>query len=109
MSEPLRIVYITTESADDARYIGSALLEDRLAACVNIIDGMESMYWWNDEIESAQECILLAKTTASHVEELTERVIQLHEYSCPCVISISLEPGEGNPEYLLWLRNQVKS
>jgi periplasmic divalent cation tolerance protein len=108
MTEPLRVIYITTETVDDARYIGTALLEERLAACINIINGMESMYWWNDEIESAEEYILLAKTTASNVSDLTKRVKELHDYACPCVISFSLESKEGNPEYLLWLRNEVK-
>jgi periplasmic divalent cation tolerance protein len=108
MSDALRMIYITTETAEDARHIGAALLEERLAACINIIDGMESMYWWQDEIESAEECVMIAKTTESNVEALTNRVLELHDYTCPCVVSIALDPEEGNPDYLAWLRNEVK-
>jgi len=101
--DDLRIAYITVGTKQEARQIGKKLVEERLAACVNIIDGMESMYWWKDTIETDQEIILLAKTTSAYMKQLTEQVMALHPYDCPCVLSFSPNSDEGNPDYLQWL------
>lgn len=108
MYKNLRFVYITTSSKDEARSIGRALVEESLAACVNIIEGMESMYMWEGELQQDQECVLIAKTHYSRVKKLTRRVKELHSYDCPAVISITLAEDEGNPEYLEWLENTAK-
>jgi len=101
--DDLRIAYITLGKKEDARQIGKKLVEERLAACVNIIDGMESIYWWQDAIETEHEVILLAKTTSAHMKQLTDRVIELHPYDCPCVLSFNPNNNEGNSDYLKWL------
>ncbi|MEX0686447.1 MAG: divalent-cation tolerance protein CutA [Balneolales bacterium] len=94
-------VYITTSNTDEARTIGSLLVEEKLAACVNIIDSMKSIYWWEGEIQEDQESILIAKTTEEHITTLTNRVKELHSYDCPCVVAMPIETG--NPEYLKWI------
>ena len=99
----LRLVYITTSSKEEAKSIGRTLVKEQLAACVNIVDGMESIYRWEGEIVEDQETILIAKTPYHNVKGLTERVKELHSYDCPCVISLQLTEQEGNEEYQHWL------
>ena len=95
------LIYMTTETAADAERIGRALVGERLAACVNIVDGMRSMYWWDGAVQQSGETILIAKTRGSLVERLTERVRELHDYDCPCVVSLAIDGG--NPAFLDWI------
>ena len=108
MFNNLRLVYITTKDREEAHKIGRSLVEDKLAACVNIIDGMESIYRWEGKIEEAKEAILIAKTPYHNVKELTEKVKEMHSYECPCVISLQLSEQEGNQEYQDWLLRNSK-
>lgn len=94
-------VYMTMESPDQARRIGRALVEARLAACVNIIDGMTSFYWWQGKIDEGRETVLIAKTRADLVARLTERVTSLHSYACPCIVSLPI--GGGNQAFIDWI------
>ena len=103
MFRNLRFVYVTTSGKDEARKIGQAIVEEKLAACANIIDGMESIYHWKGEIETGNECILIFKTSYSNVSRLTQRVKELHSYDVPCIISLNLAEQEGNEEYLDWI------
>lgn len=102
----LRFVYMTAATRDDAKRIGRALVEERLAACANVIDGMESVYWWQGKLTEDREAVLIAKTRAELVPALTERVRALHSYSVPCVVALPI--GEGNPAYLDWLRDETQ-
>ncbi|TWA82666.1 periplasmic divalent cation tolerance protein [Azospirillum brasilense] len=95
--------YITAGSRDEARRIGRALVEERLAACANIFDGMTSIYRWQDAIEEANETVLIAKTRAELFDRLAARVRELHSYEVPCVVELRV--GRGNPAYLDWLRD----
>ena len=95
------LVYMTTETKADAERIGGALVGERLAACVNIVDGMRSMYWWDGAVQQASETILIAKTRTSLVDRLTERVRELHDYDCPCVVSLAIDGG--NKAFLDWI------
>jgi periplasmic divalent cation tolerance protein len=108
MFKNLRIVYITTKNREEAVRIGKDLVEKQYAACVNIIDGMESIYRWKDEVVTDKECILIAKTTYSNVNRLTRRVKELHSYEVPCVITFNVSEQEGNHEYLDWLVESVR-
>lgn len=104
----LRLVYITTKDKQEAKTIGKKLVQEKLAACVNIVDGMEAIYRWEDEIVEDQETILIAKTPYHNVTELTKRVKELHSYECPCIISLQLTEQEGNEEYQQWLIKNSK-
>ncbi|AIB11906.1 dihydroorotate dehydrogenase [Azospirillum argentinense] len=97
--------YITAGSRDEARRIGRALVEERLAACANIFDGMTSIYRWQDAIEEATETVLIAKTRADLFDRLAARVRELHSYDVPCVVELRV--GRGNPAYLDWLRDET--
>lgn len=104
----LRYIYITTSNKEEAKKIGRDLVEQRLAACVNIIDGMESIYRWEGKIEESNECVLIAKTHYSKVQKLTTRVKELHSYDYPCIVSMTITEDEGNKEYLDWLIAESK-
>lgn len=103
MFRNLRFVYITTPSKEEARKIGRILVEENHVKCVNIIDGMESIYKWEGKIVEEKECVLIAKTAAHRLLALNKRVKELHSYDCPCVISLDVDEEEGNAEYLNWL------
>ena len=95
------LVYMTTETHAEAARIGRALVGERLAACVNIVDGMRSIYWWDGAVQEAGETILIAKTRTSLVDRLSERVRELHDYDCPCIVSLAIDGG--NPAFLDWI------
>jgi len=108
MFRNLRLVYVTTKDRDEAKSIGETIVKEELAACANILDGMESIYRWKGTIETNRECILLLKSTYSNLPLLTERVKKLHSYEVPCIISFNLAEQEGNADYLEWLLDSVK-
>lgn len=98
-------VYMTAASPDEARRIARTLVEERLAACVNIQDGMTSIYRWEGEVETASETVMIAKTVRDRFAALAKRVRDIHSYAVPCVVEIPL--GRGNPAYLEWLRGET--
>jgi len=102
----VNLIYITAKDKAEARKIGSQLLESKLAACVNIIDNMNSMYVWQGKVQDDKEVILIAKTTEARVPLLIEKVKSLHSYDCPCIVSIAV--SGGNSEFLDWIANEVK-
>lgn len=102
-----RLVYVTTKDRDEAKAIGTALVQERLAACANIIDGMESIYRWEEKVETANESILIIKTTYNNITKLTRRIKELHSYDVPAIVSINLAEQEGNSEYLNWIVHSV--
>ena len=101
----IRFIYITAASRDDARTIGKKLVESRLAACVNIIDNMNSLYWWDGQIQDDREAVLIAKTTPEREPQLIETVRSIHSYDCPCIVSLPVT--SGNPAFLKWVAEQV--
>ena len=99
------LVYITLGDKTEAKRMGMTLVESRLAACVNIIDEMHSMYWWEGQIQEDQEVILLAKTTENNLPALKEKVNAMHSYECPCIVCLPVTDGHG--PYMDWIREQV--
>lgn len=99
-------VYITASSMEEAEIIGRNLVSRKLAACVNIIDNMKSIYHWEGKIENGDEVVLIAKTKEALVDELSENVKALHSYKCPCIVSMPI--SGGNPDFLNWIRNETK-
>jgi periplasmic divalent cation tolerance protein len=100
------LIYMTAGSAEEARRIGGVLVEERLAACANVIDGMTSIYRWEGEIRHDGEAVLLAKTRRNLVASLTARVKALHSYSCPCVVALPI--ADGNQAFLDWIGVETK-
>ncbi len=102
----INLVYITAGTLDEARAIGKELVSSRLAACANIIDNMNSIYWWDGEIQDDREVILMAKTRESLVPELIEKVKSMHSYECPCIVSLPIL--DGNKPFLDWVVDETK-
>ncbi|MDD2316162.1 MAG: divalent-cation tolerance protein CutA [Desulfobacterales bacterium] len=102
----IQFVYMTAGSLDEARSIGRELVESGLAACVNIIGQVQSMYIWNGKIQDDTEAVLIAKTTSLRLPELIARVRALHSYDCPCIVSLPI--SGGNPDFLDWVGAQVE-
>ncbi|MEW5724178.1 MAG: divalent-cation tolerance protein CutA [Thermodesulfobacteriota bacterium] len=100
------LVYITTSNQAEAEKIGGLLVEKRLAACVNIVPGMNSIFHWEGRLDRAEETIVLAKTKADLVGELTEAVLAAHGYECPCVVALPIIGG--NPEFIKWIEDQTR-
>ena len=101
----IQFMYITVGSMEEAGLIGRELLKARLAACVNIIENMNSMYWWQGKIQEDREVVLIAKTIESKVGNLIEKVKEIHSYDCPCIVSLGVQHGNG--DFLAWIREEV--
>ncbi|MFL2770471.1 MAG: divalent-cation tolerance protein CutA [Rhodospirillaceae bacterium] len=99
------MIYITTSSPEEARKLAKTLLEEQLAACANIIDGVASFYRWNGSIESDSESLVIAKTIISKRRLVIERISGLHSYTTPCVVSYDI--ADGQPDYLSWIQSEV--
>lgn len=102
----VNFIYMTAGSKAEAQKIGKALVESRLAACVNILDNMQSIYRWEEEIQKDSEVVLIAKTTEPLVSLLIDKVKSLHSYDCPCIVSLPVL--DGYPPFLDWIHNEVK-
>lgn len=101
-----RIVLSTTGSEDEARKVARELVERRLAACVNILPQVESIYRWQGKIETGREWLLLIKTTAERFTAVNDTIRELHSYELPECIAIEIE--DGSPEYLRWLSDSTR-
>ncbi|MNK06233.1 Divalent-cation tolerance protein CutA [compost metagenome] len=100
--------YVPCPDKTCAEKISRTLMEEKLVACSNIIPGMESMYWWDGKIETSSEYILILKTlkTPNAQEKITERILKLHPYDVPCVMTL---PVLGvNDSYRKWLEESLK-
>jgi periplasmic divalent cation tolerance protein len=100
------VVVITCPSQKEAVKVKDLLLHNRLAACVNIIGGIRSSYWWRGKIESASEIILLAKTTRAKFKEIVTRVTEIHPYDIPEIITLPI--SAGNQPYLKWIDKSLE-
>jgi len=100
------LVLTTTGSKDAARKIGRALVERLLAACVNIVPQVGSIYRWEGEIEEAEEYLLVVKTTRAAFERVREAILELHSYEVPECICVAIESGSVG--YLSWIGQSVK-
>jgi len=98
-------IYITTKDEDEARKIGKTLVEEKLAACVNI-HPMKSIYRWQGNIEEEGEVAMFVKTKARLADEVIARVKELHSYEVPCIVSLPI--AKGNPDYLKWIGESTK-
>jgi periplasmic divalent cation tolerance protein len=95
------VVLVTASGEEEAARIAQALVESRLAGCVNIIKGVRSIYRWQGKIEDDTEVLMIVKTRGSLFSELSKKVKELHSYTVPEIISIQV--GEGSKDYLDWL------
>ena len=100
-----RIVLVTCGSIDEARKIGRNVVEKKLAACANIVPGVESIYRWKGKVERAREVLVIIKTTANRLPELEREVKRLHSYDVPEFIVLPIVAGSS--KYLAWLQEST--
>jgi periplasmic divalent cation tolerance protein len=101
-----RVVLTTASSIDEARKIARALVERRLAACVNMVPRISSIYRWEGKVEEAQECLLIIKTTAAAFPKLRDTIRETHSYEVPECIALPVE--DGSLPYLNWIAESVE-
>ena len=100
-----RIIFTTSGSEDEARSIANHLVENQLAACVNLIPRVESIYRWQGKVESNREWLLLIKTTSGKFPAVRDAIRELHSYELPECIAVAID--DGSPSYLQWLEQSV--
>ena|ERR1700682_4546842 len=101
-----RILLTTAGSEEEARKIGRHLVENQLAACVNIIPQVESIYRWQGKVDSSREWLPLVKTTQERFPAVREAIRKLHSYEVPECVVLNIE--DGSSEYLQWLADSVQ-
>jgi periplasmic divalent cation tolerance protein len=100
------LVFTTLPSADKAAELAKALVEERLAACANLLPAIRSIYRWQGKLQDENEVLLLLKTRAEHLERLKLRILELHPYEVPEVLAVPVEAGYQ--PYLDWLAGETK-
>ncbi len=102
-----RIVLTTAASEEEARKIARALVDRRLAACVNIVPQITSIYRWQGAVEEAGEWLLIVKTTVVHFGQVRQAIAELHSYDLPECLCLAIE--DGSPAYLQWIAESVSA
>jgi len=100
------LIYITTSGAEEAKRIGKRIVEERLAACANVIEKVHSLYWWKGKLEESDEAVLLLKSKKDRVKKIIAMVKKLHSYENPAIVAFPIL--EGSEEYLRWIEGEVK-
>lgn len=100
------VVLSTCASAEEAEKLARSLVEQRLAACVNVMPHVRSYYHWKDAIESADECLLVIKSTRDRMEAIRASLEKEHSYEVPEVIALPVV--DGSPDYLRWLETSLE-
>lgn len=100
------VIFITTGSLDEAKKIGQVLVEEKLAACANILSPIRSIYRWQGKICDDKEALIILKTKKKLFKQVEKRVKALHSYKVPEVISMPIT--EGSEKYLSWLNKETK-
>jgi periplasmic divalent cation tolerance protein len=100
------IVFITCETVEEARKIADALLSKKLAACINILPQIESLYWWKGKIEEAKEALLIVKSKTLLLNKIIDEVKLIHSYETPEIIALPIIGGYEN--YIKWINSEAQ-
>jgi periplasmic divalent cation tolerance protein len=98
-------VYMTAADVAEARLIARTVVEERLAACANVLGSIESTYWWDGKVCEGQEVAVVLKTSAERNSALIDRIRQLHSYDCPAIACLPVV--DGSQDYLEWIRKET--
>ena len=98
-------IYLTAANQAEAEKISRTLVEERLAACANVLGPIRSFYWWQGKVQDDAEVAFLLKTRTDLIDCVVARVKQLHSYTVPCVVTWPIEAG--NPDYLAWVEKEA--
>lgn len=99
------VILVTTSTKDEARKIADLVLSQRKAACINVMTGVDSTFWWQGKLDSAQESVLIIKTKASLLAEIIDLVRDMHSYTVPEIIALPIVGG--NEDYLRWIDEET--
>jgi periplasmic divalent cation tolerance protein len=99
------VVFITVTDLEEARLISRVLLKQRKAACINILPGVNSLFWWQEKIDSAEESLLVIKTRFTLLDEIIQLVKEIHSYDVPEIIALPII--DGNKDYLEWIDSET--
>lgn len=100
------VIFITTGKDEEAHEAAKTLLKNRDSACVNIVPGISSLFWWQDKLDSAKESLLIIKTKASLLDKVVTLVKEIHSYDTPEIIALPIIGG--NLDYLEWIGEEVR-
>jgi len=100
------IILTTVSSREDAERIARTIVSEKLAACVSIVDGVSSVYWWEGRVEEEKELLLIIKTSIDKLLELTRRLREIHPYRVPEILVLPV--AAGLPDYLTWVEEATK-
>lgn len=100
------VVFVTCGKEEESQLLASSLVEKRLAACVNVLPGISSWYWWEKKVTQDREFLLVVKTSRSLYRELEREIQRLHSYSVPEIIALPIV--EGSQDYLDWIGESVR-
>ena len=105
--EDILIVFITVPSQEEGERIGANLVESRLAACVNVIPQVSSIFRWQGKIEKENELLLVIKTTRDRMDELTSKIKELHSYDVPEILAVPV--FAGSKDYIDWVQQETRN
>lgn len=103
----MEVIYTVCSSSEEAKLIGKILVQEKLCACVNILPGMESIYFWEGKIVEDEEVVLLIKTRKGFFDKISQKIKSLHSYEVPCVFSLSV--NNVTMDYVTWMNNVIES
>lgn len=106
MTTEFIMIYTTVPSREEGARLSQILLEERLAACANIQQEHQSLYWWDGQINNATEFGVLLKTRSDLFEDVEQRIKDFHSYDCPCIVAWPLE--KGHQPFLNWIKSETK-
>ena len=101
----LYLVLSTAASAEEGLVLGRRLVDEHLAACVNVVPAARSVFWWQGERQESDEALLMIKTRRDRYPELAQRIRELHSYSVPEILALPIDAG--SPAYVDWVRDTV--
>jgi len=104
MADPV-ILYITVPTKEEGIAIGRALVEENLAACANVIDGLTSIFRWEGAVQEEGEALLIAKTDRALVDSASDLVKMEHSYDCPCIVALPIVGG--NQQFIDWIGSET--
>ena len=99
------VIFVTAKDAVEAKIISDQLLEKKLIACANIVEGVQSVFWWQGKIDQAKETLIILKSKRSLFKKIVKTVKAYHSYEVPEVIALPIV--DGNPDYLRWIDESV--
>ena len=105
----MKLLYVTTPSLADAETLARRLVDSNLAACVNILPQMRSVYRWDGDVETAEESVLIVKTSSNIASTARDFIVTHHPYETPCVIALDVSDRASNPDFLEWVAEETKA